>query len=97
MRGLRVPPHPVPAPPAVTGAAGGHVYWQGSPGARDYTVQRAARPGGPWQTVCRECATDAGDGYNDTGGPPGAWYRVIAFNLDGRASRPSPAVQASAA
>jgi mannan endo-1,4-beta-mannosidase len=96
MRGVRVPPQPPPSPPTVTSAEGGHVYWEGSPGARDYTVQRAPRAGGPWQTICRECATDASDGYVDAGGNPGAWYRVVAYDLDGRASPPSAAVQAPA-
>ena|GEM_PF-1995554 len=96
MRGLHVPAHPVPPSPTITSVQNGRVYWQGSAGARAYTVQRAPRAAGPWQTICRECATDVGNGYLDASAVPGAWYRVIAFNVDGRPSRPSPALRASA-
>jgi nicotinamidase-related amidase len=95
MRGVAPPRLPAPPAPVVTSAVAGHVYWQGSAGALVYSVQRAPRATGPWQTVCRACATDAGDGWVATGGGAGAWYRVIAFDVDGRASRPSAAVRSS--
>jgi hypothetical protein len=93
MRGVRVPPHPLPAAPTVTSAAGRRLYWQGSAGALAYSVERATSARGPWRTVCNRCATDAGNGYAAT---PGAWYRVVAWNVAGRRSRPSQPLQATA-
>jgi hypothetical protein len=100
MRG--VPPPPLPLPRAPTGvtaapdATGVRVLWQGSVGAARYSVERAASAAGPWQTICRGCATDAGDGYLDTAAPPvAAWYRVVPLSLAGRAGAPSRPVQAS--
>jgi hypothetical protein len=85
MAGLRMPPHAVPPRPTITSVAGGRVYWQGSAGAKNYSIQRAASAGGPWQTVCTRCATDANNGY--AAARPG-WYRVVPYNLDGK---PGPA------
>jgi mannan endo-1,4-beta-mannosidase len=101
LRGLRVPSHPRPRAPAVTsaelGSSGGiHVYWQGSAGAAVYTVQRAPSASGPWSTVCNRCATDASDGYVDVGAPAGSWYRVVAYNVEGKAGSASHAAQATA-
>ena len=74
----------------ITSVAGGHVYWRGSAGAASYTVERSLAANGPWAAVCRRCATDADDGFADPSArPAAAWYRVTAYNLDGRASRPS--------
>jgi mannan endo-1,4-beta-mannosidase len=106
MRGLRVPRHAPPPAPTVTsvaygptsiaGRVGARVYWQGSAGAANYTVQRAARASGPWQTVCTRCVTDVDDGFADVSAAArGAWYRVIPYNLDGRSGPASKAVQAS--
>jgi mannan endo-1,4-beta-mannosidase len=106
MRGLRVPRHAPPPAPTVTsvaygptsiaGRVGARVYWQGSAGASNYTVQRAARASGPWQTVCTRCVTDVDDGFADVSAAArGAWYRVIPYNLDGRSGPASKAVQAS--
>jgi hypothetical protein len=68
------------------------MYWQGSAGAKDYTIERAPRSSGPWTTICRRCVTDSGDGYTDSGAAANsAWYRLIPYNLDGKrgpASRP---------
>ncbi len=91
MRGVRLPPHAIPPAPKVSVAAGAHLYWQGSAGAKTYSVQRAARAHGPWTTVCRRCVTDRSDGYV---AGEGAWYRVIPYNLDGRAGPASRAVRA---
>ena len=105
MRGLRVPAHRIPPAPTITSIsaepAGGvngvgvRVYWRGSAGAENYTVQRAARSTGPWLTICRGCVTDSDDGFVDLD-PVAAngWYRVLAANLDGRlgpASKPAHA------
>jgi mannan endo-1,4-beta-mannosidase len=99
MNGVRVPRHAIPPAPTVTsavygptsfiGRVGTRVYWQGSAGAKDYTVQRATRAAGPWTTVCRRCVTDLDDGYADLSpAAKDSWYRVIPYNLDGR---PGPA------
>lgn len=85
MRGVRVPAHAIPPAPTVTSALHGRVYWQGSAGAKDYTIERAPRSSGPWTTICRRCVTDSGDGYTDSGAAAkSAWYRVIPYNLDGK-------------
>lgn len=96
MAGVRVPAHRRPPAPAITsvtygptsfvGRVGVRVYWRGSAGAGTYSVQRARTRTGPWTAVCRRCATDLDDGWVDLS--PGAresWYRVIPFNLGGRA------------
>jgi mannan endo-1,4-beta-mannosidase len=85
MRGLAAPPHAIPPAPVVTSVAA-RVYWQGSAGALNYSVERGTGARGPWTTVCRRCVTDSSDGYPAT--RPG-WYRVIPFNLDGRSGPPS--------
>jgi mannan endo-1,4-beta-mannosidase len=105
MRGVRLPAHAIPPAPVITSAVygpnnpterlGARIYWQGSAGARNYSVQRATAAGGPWATVCRRCATDLDDGYVDEGsGAKSSWYRLIAYNIGGRpgpASNPSKA------
>jgi hypothetical protein len=90
MTGRRVPAHALPTRPTIT-AVTPRIYWQGSAGAKSYSVQRAPAPGGPWQTVCNRCVTDAGNGYRvrDRG-----WYRVIPYNLDGKAGPTSRSVRA---
>jgi hypothetical protein len=99
MRGAHVPPLPLPpaptAPSATVEGAGVRLYWQGSVGAANYSIERSARPSGPWQTICTRCVTDLDDGFVDRGHVPGAWYRVVPFDLAGRRGAPSPAVQAS--
>jgi mannan endo-1,4-beta-mannosidase len=82
MRGVPVPRHRLPPAPAVTGAVAGRLYWRGSAGAAAYSIQQAPSARGPWTTACRRCVTDADDGWPLRG--PG-WYRVIPYNLDGRA------------
>src|SRR6266508_961532 len=107
MRGVRVPAHAIPPAPIITSAVYGHtglvggvgtrIYWQGSAGARDYTVQRATSAAGPWMTLCQRCATDLFDGYADVsaGATDGSWYRVIPYNLDGKPGHPSAAMRSS--
>ncbi len=99
---LRRPRHAIPPAPTVTSAAsssgsgGVKVYWQGSAGAGNYTVQRAATARGPWRTLCKRCATDLGDGFVDrVPGTKRAWYRVVPYNLDGKAGPASKPVRAS--
>jgi mannan endo-1,4-beta-mannosidase len=86
MAGRRLPPHAVPPRPTITSVAGGRVYWQGSAGAKNYSIQRAPSPAGPWQTVCTHCVTDRSNGFAAT---RAGWYRVIPYNLDGRPGPPS--------
>jgi mannan endo-1,4-beta-mannosidase len=92
MSGVRVPAHAIPPAPIVTSALGGRVYWQGSAGAKDYSLQSASTSAGPWKTICRRCATDAGDGYSVTTAN-GVWFRVIPYNLDGKRGPASQAMQ----
>ena len=92
MQGLPLPPHAIPPAPIITAAAG-RLYWEGSAGAKDYSVQRAARPNRPWTTVCGRCVTDGDDGYRIS---RRAWYRVIPYNLDGKSGPPSRAREAAA-
>jgi hypothetical protein len=106
MRGARVPAHAIPPAPVITsvrygptsfvGRIGSRVYWQGSAGAKDYTVQRAPRSNGPWADVCRRCVSDLDDGYADVApAANGAWYRVVPYNLDGKRGPASKAMQSS--
>ena len=92
MRGVPVPAHAIPPAPIVTSVRGGSLYWQGSAGAEDYSIERAPSPRGPWHTVCRRCVTDVADGYAVANG---AWYRVTPYNLDGRPGRRSRPVKSS--
>jgi hypothetical protein len=94
MRGVRVPAHAIPPPPLISSAGGTRVYWQGSAGAKNYSVQRASRARGPWTTICRRCVTDLSDGFVDPA-MKGGWYRVVPYNLDGKAGAPSKAMNAS--
>jgi hypothetical protein len=102
MRGVRVPAHAVPPAPTVTSAVYGAtgstlVYWQGSAGAENYSVQRASSAGGPWLTVCRRCVTDRSAGYVDSAAAAkDGWYRLVPYNLDGKPGRASRPRQASA-
>jgi hypothetical protein len=82
----RPPRHAVPPRPTITSVAGRRVYWQGSVGAKDYSVQRAPNTAGPWRTVCARCVTDASNGFATT---RAGWFRVVPYSLDGRAGPPS--------
>jgi mannan endo-1,4-beta-mannosidase len=94
MRGVAVPQHAVPPAPHITSVQQRRVYWQGSAGAANYSVQRAVRANGPWVTICSRCVTDAQDGYADLGAAVhAAWYRVIPYNLDGKPGHASNALQ----
>jgi len=90
MAAQRTPRHLLPPAPTVTAIKGATVYWRGSAGARDYSVQRAQHPVGPWTTICNRCVTDLSPGYTDASSTATAcWYRVVPYNLDGRAGTPS--------
>lgn len=86
-----------PAPPVLLAISDvSAMSWQGSVGAKSYTIQRAARKDGPWKTI----ETDADDAwvqyrplYNDTSAQPGKvyFYRILAKNSAGK-SEPSNVV-----
>jgi mannan endo-1,4-beta-mannosidase len=90
MRGLKVPKHAIPPAPAITSTAGGRIYWRGSAGAARYSIQQATGAAGPWTTPCRRCAGDGDDGWV---APSAGWFRVIPYNLDGRAGPASAPVR----
>lgn len=94
MAGLRVPPHAVPPRPTITSTARGRVYWQGSAGAKNYSIEWAPRASGPWKSSCVRCVTDAGNGYRT--GRRG-WYRVVPYNLDGKPGPASKPVRSGSA
>jgi hypothetical protein len=88
MRGMPVPPQAIPPAPIITQTGNGRLYWEGSAGAVDYSIQRSSTGWGNWKTVCDRCVTDQSDGWAITSS---GYYRVIPYNLDGRpgtASRP---------
>jgi hypothetical protein len=96
MDGVKRPPHAIPPAPTITSIADGRVYWQGSAGARNYSIQRAPASSGPWTTSCRRCVTDLDDGWADpTAGVSRGWYRVVPYNLDGKPGPASKPVRAS--
>ncbi|HYG22844.1 MAG TPA: cellulase family glycosylhydrolase, partial [Verrucomicrobiae bacterium] len=93
IRGIAVPPLPVPPAPVLLPAAGSpQITWQGSVGARSYRLQRAANRSGPWSVVAEnidEAAVQYRPQWVDESAPRGEWlYRVIAVNESG-ASAPS--------
>jgi mannan endo-1,4-beta-mannosidase len=90
MSGKRVPSHAITPAPIVTSVRGGRIYWQGSAGAKDYSIERAPSSRGPWKTICRRCVTDSANGFAAAGG---AWYRVIPYNLDGKRGPASKAAR----
>jgi hypothetical protein len=97
MAGVRVPRHALPPAPTITSISGGRVYWQGSAGAHNYSIERAPAARGPWTTICSRCVTDLADGFVDRGSTSGPiWYRVVPYNLDRRPGSPSPARRAPA-
>jgi len=94
--GVRLPKHAIPPAPTITSIAGGRIYWRGSAGAGNYSIQRAPTARGPWTTVCRRCVTDFSDGFLDRRPLRASWYRVIPNNLDGRAGPASKPRRAAA-
>jgi mannan endo-1,4-beta-mannosidase len=90
MSGKRVPAHAIPPAPTATSVRAGRIYWQGSAGAKDYSIERAPSSRGPWKNICRRCVTDSANGFAAANG---AWYRVIPYNLDGRRGPASKAIR----
>lgn len=88
MRGLPVPPVPVPVPPKLLPIADvSAISWQGSVGATGYHVERAARRNGIWQIIATnvdEAFTQYRPEFTDENVPAGKWfYRVRAHNASG--------------
>jgi hypothetical protein len=91
------PPLKAPAAPDLFSVTdGGIVTWRGSAGAAGYDLQRADKPGGPWQTIAYQLTDDAAQ-YRplaaDESAQPGRryCYRLIARNEAGL-SKPSKVV-----
>jgi mannan endo-1,4-beta-mannosidase len=80
------PGHERPPAPVITSTAGGHVLFEGSAGATDYSIQKLA--GGRWTTPCAYCTNDNDAGWQDPAHRAGC-YRAIAYNLSGAPSVPS--------
>ena len=88
IRGLPVPPVPVPQPPTlltVTNASA--LAWQGSVGATDYQVERSSRRTGEWSVIATnvdEAFTQYRPEFADETVPAGKWYyRIRARNASG--------------
>ncbi len=96
IRGLTPPLIPAPAPPTLLPISDpGEISWQGSVGAASYNVERAPKPGGPWQVVgdgIDESSVQYYPLFADETVPGGEWfYRVLAKNGSG-ISKPSNVV-----
>lgn len=96
MAGIPVPPYPIPAPPVITFKGIGLIGWRGSAGAVVYSIQRREPGSAEWKTICNQCATDADTPWVDQAARTmplavllATKYRVIAYNADGKPSRPS--------
>jgi mannan endo-1,4-beta-mannosidase len=96
IRGLPVPPIPVPLPPTLLPISDpGAISWQGSVGAENYTVEHAPGKNGPW-TVAGQGIDESFVQYHplftDESATKGKWYyRVSAHNGSGT-SEPSNVV-----
>ena len=91
MRGIAVPQHAIPPAPHITSvqAAARALARLGRRGELQRAARRSARraPGSPSATAAPPIVS------NGFAAARAAWYRVIAFNLDGKPSRPSQAVR----
>lgn len=88
IRGLPVPPLPIPAPPKLLPIAdAAAISWQGSVGASVYQVERAMKKSGDWQVIAAdvdEAMTQYRPQFADENVPIGKWfYRVRAKNSSG--------------
>ena len=80
------PGHERSPAPIISSTRDGHVQFEGSAGAPDYSIQKLAD--GRWITPCAYCANDSDDGWQDPSHHDGC-YRAIAYNLSGAPSVPS--------
>ena len=96
IRGLPVPPVPVPAPPKLLPIAdAGAISWQGSVGATGYQVERADRADGNWQIIASnvdEAFTQYRPQFADENAPAGKWYYRVRAKNDSGLSEPSAAL-----
>jgi hypothetical protein len=88
IRGLPVPPIPIPAPPKLLPIAdAGAISWQGAVGASSYQIERAAKRDGDWKIISSnvdEAFTQYRPQFADENVPAGKWfYRVRAKNEAG--------------
>jgi hypothetical protein len=96
IRGLTPPPVPASAPPTllpITDVAA--ITWQGSVGAASYTVERAPKAGGPWQTAGKgidEGFVQYRPLFADESAPAGDWYYRVLANNEAGVSKPSNVV-----
>jgi hypothetical protein len=96
IRGLPVPPIPVPAPPKllpITDA--GLISWQGSVGAGSYTVERAPGASGPWTIAGKnidESSVQYHPLFSDESAPKGKWYYRVRASNEAGVSEPSNVV-----
>ncbi len=94
IQGRSAPPLEAPGAPDLFGVTdGGVITWRGSAGAACYDLQRADRPGGPWQIIAGRLTDDATQYHPlaaDESAQPGQsyCYRLVARNEAG-ASIPS--------
>jgi mannan endo-1,4-beta-mannosidase len=93
VRGVAPPAVPVPAPPRLLPIAdAAAISWQGSIGARAYSVERAPKASGPW-TVVGERIDESFVQYRplfaDESAPAGAWYYCVRASNDAGVSKPS--------
>jgi mannan endo-1,4-beta-mannosidase len=93
IRGLPVPPIPVPEPPKLLPITdGAAISWQGSVGATGYIVQRAPASNGTWHVAAVAVDESFSQGqpqFADERNTFGHWYyRVVATNSAG-SSQPS--------
>jgi hypothetical protein len=93
IRGLPVPPVPVPAPPTLLPIAdAAAISWQGSVGAQNYTVEHAPKADGPW-TVAGSGIDESLVQYRplfcDESAPAGNWYYRVRANNSAGTSEPS--------
>ncbi len=82
----RTPAHERAPAPVITSTRAGHVLFEGSAGAADYSIAKLAK--GQWRTLCGRCTGDDDGGWQDPTHGAGC-YRAIAYNLSGVASAAS--------
>lgn len=90
MQGRNEPPPGIPGAPLITNIQGRQIVWRGTALGATYSIERSAAGltggiTGPWTVICNRCATDNDTPWVDSTQPAGlVWYRVQAFNLDGK-------------
>jgi hypothetical protein len=93
IRGLSLPPIPVPAAPKLLPIADvAAISWQGSVGAKSYQIERAAKRHGPWTVIASnvdEAFTQYRPQFADEDVPAGKWFYRVRANNDAGTSRPS--------